>query len=93
MSVANSSFSCVGGRALSSLLKLIFSLRFQNKQWQIFLPTTTCVKITENNEKFRRIKTKIWKNICVSSVIPLYTVLPSVHLYLALPQIGLKKLT
>ena len=38
-----------------------FSLRFQCKQWQIFPHTTTSVKITENNQEIRKIKTKIWK--------------------------------
>ena len=46
----------------------IFSPRFQHKQWQIFHPTTTSIKTSENNAKFRKIKTKIWKDNCTSSV-------------------------
>ena len=47
-------------RALPSLPKLVtiinFSLRF--RYLQIFLPIATFVKIAENDEKFRKIKTK-----------------------------------
>ena len=39
----------------------------QWKQWQIFLPTTTSVKTSENNTNFRKIKTTVWKDICISS--------------------------
>ena len=76
MYVVDSSFSFVKGRALSSSINLvtttdIFHHFFSHiyKQWQIFLPTTTSVKISKNNTKFRKIKTKIWKDICISSVL------------------------
>ena len=63
MSVVDSSCSSVEGRALSSLLNLVtkinFSLRFQYKELQIFLSIANSVKIAENDEKFRKIKTKI----------------------------------
>ena len=65
----DSNFSSVEGYALSSLLNLVtkinFSLGFQYKQLQIFLPIATSVKIAQNDEKFQKIKIKIWKDICI----------------------------
>ena len=66
MFLIDSSFSSVEGRALSSLLNLIstinLSLRFQ---LQIFPPIATFFKIAGNDTKFRKTKTKIWKDICI----------------------------
>ena len=91
MPVVDSSFSSVGGSALSSLLNLVtktdifinFSLRFQRKQLQIFLSIATFVKIAENDTKFRKIKTKICKDICLQEYqrTKLSNILAVYHLY------------
>ena len=69
MFLIDSSFSSVEGRALSSLLNLIstinLSLRFPYKQLQIFPPIATFFTIAGNDTKFRKTKTKIWKDICI----------------------------
>ena len=69
MSAVDSNFSSVEGCAPSPLLNLVtktkFSLGFQYKQLQVFLPIATSVKIAENDEKFRKIKIKIRKDICI----------------------------
>ena len=35
------------------------------KAVEIFLPTATSAKIAENDTKLLKIKTKIWKDICI----------------------------
>ena len=69
MSAVDSNFSSVEGCAPSPLLNLVtktkFSLGFQYKQLQVFLPIATSVKIAEDGEKFRKIKIKIWKDSSV----------------------------
>ena len=67
MSVVDSSFSSVGGGALSSLLNLVittdifhqFFSQILEQAIANFLPIGTSVKIAENDTKFRKIKTKI----------------------------------
>ena len=61
--MVDSNFSSVEGCALSSLLNLVtkinFSLRFQYKQFQIFLPIATSV--AENDEKSVKQRLKFGK--------------------------------
>ena len=63
MSVLDSSFSSVGGRALSSNLVITTDI-FHQFFCQISAHSATSVKIAENDMKFHNIKTKIFKDIC-----------------------------
>ena len=78
MSVVDFVFNSVGGRALSSLLKLVattdifhhFFLRFQYNHLQIFLPTATSVKILSREfGNIYQIYTK-WKYILSTKTSP-----------------------
>ena len=85
MSAMDSNFSSVEGCAPSPLLNLVtkikFSLGFQYKQLQVFLPIATSVKIAEDQEKFPKIKIKIWKDICIQEY-ERANILAVYHLYL-----------
>ena len=64
MSVVDSSFTNVEGRALSSFHH--FFLGFQHKHFPMILPIVLPpLKSQKNDIKFRKIKSKIWKDIFI----------------------------
>ena len=77
MSLVDFVFTSVGARALSSLLKLVTAtdilrhlfLRFQHNHLQIFFPTATSVKISQNSEIQNSVKkSQKFGYICISSL-------------------------
>ena len=76
ISVVETVFSSVGGRALSSVLKLvtttdisiIFSVDFSSSICKATFLVLLPLKSQKNNMKFRKINSNVWKDICTSSV-------------------------